>query len=291
MHACTQQFVDRTSASVRLFDSFVNLDSCVEDGFFFFFGAWIRRIRPIFSLPQLALDLRSTPTIPDSCRQRSSISLTAVPRNHVEHFFRKACQLWTRSKLPSPYQYFEKRKKKTTRPKFFSTQSTVSPLHAPSSAGTCCLHVLSELGRGAESFLATEIPVPFLYPDWWHALLAMCSWVGRCGPIPCLQARGRVPLRWSGCPIGLSLLVSELSRCHERPTAGSGSRWRERDQEVLSGCRVQREVSMATLRLWCGAWSCRPGGSVAARCSSSSVRHVRSWASSATSCSGARLRH
>ena len=33
MHACTQQFVDRTSASVRLSDSFMNLDSCVEDSF------------------------------------------------------------------------------------------------------------------------------------------------------------------------------------------------------------------------------------------------------------------
>ena len=165
MHACTQQFVDRTSASVRLFDSFVNLDSCVEDGFFFFFGAWIRRIRPIFSLPQLAFDLTSTPTIPDSCRQWSSISLTAVPRNHVEHSFRKARQLWTLSKLPSPCHYFEKRKKKTTRPKFFSTQSTVSPLQAPSSAGTCCLRVLSEwLGRGAASFLATESTGTVLIP-------------------------------------------------------------------------------------------------------------------------------
>ena len=131
-----------------------------------------------FPLPQLAFDLTSTPTIPDRCRERSSISLTAVPRNsnHVEHSFRKARQLWTLSKLPAPCHYFEKRKKTTTRtrPKFFSTQSTVSPLHAPSSAGTCCrrLHVLSELGRGAASFLATESTGPFLYPDWWHPSLA-----------------------------------------------------------------------------------------------------------------------
>ena len=34
MHACIQQSVDRTSTSVRLSDSFVNLESCVEDGFF-----------------------------------------------------------------------------------------------------------------------------------------------------------------------------------------------------------------------------------------------------------------
>ena len=164
MHACTQQFVDRTSASVRLFHSFVNLDSCVGGGFFFFFGAWICRIRPIFSLPQLAFDLTSTPTIPDSCRQRSSISLTAVPRNHVEHSFRKARQLWTLSKLPSPCHYFEKRKTTKTRPKFFSTQSTVSPLHAPSSAHTCCLHVLSELGRCAANFLAADSTGTVLIP-------------------------------------------------------------------------------------------------------------------------------
>ena len=43
--------VYRSSASVRLCDSFVNLDSCVEDGFFLFFGVWIRRIGPIFPFP------------------------------------------------------------------------------------------------------------------------------------------------------------------------------------------------------------------------------------------------
>ena len=69
---------------------------------------------------------------------------------------------------PSPCHYFEKRKTTTTtattRPKFFSTQSTVSLLHAPSSAGTWCLHVLSELGRGAASFLATESTGTVLLP-------------------------------------------------------------------------------------------------------------------------------
>ena len=83
MHACTQQFVDRSSASVRLCDSFVNLDSCVEDGFFLFFGVWIRRIGPIFSLPQLAIKLTSTPTMLDSSRHRSSISLTTAPMSSI----------------------------------------------------------------------------------------------------------------------------------------------------------------------------------------------------------------
>ena len=151
----------RTSVSVRLFDSFVNLDPCVEDGFFFFFGAWIRRIRPIFSLPQLAFDLTSTPTIPDSCRQRSSISLTAVPRNHIKHSFRKAGQLWTLSKLHSPCHYFEKRKKNN------NNKAKVFQHPIDSQSASCSLisrHVLSELGRGAASFLATESTGTVLIP-------------------------------------------------------------------------------------------------------------------------------
>ena len=66
---------------------------------------------------------------------------------------------------PRPVITSRREKTTTTRPKFFSTQSTVSPLHhAPSSAGTCCLHVLSELGRGAASFLATESTGTVLIP-------------------------------------------------------------------------------------------------------------------------------
>ena len=109
-----------------------------EDGFFLFFGVWIRRIGPIFSLPQLAIELTSTPTMLDSSRHRSSISLTTASGNHVKHSFRKARQLWTLSKLPSPCDYFEKRTKEQQGKKFFSTQSTVivSPLHPASSART-----------------------------------------------------------------------------------------------------------------------------------------------------------
>ena len=83
----------RPQLTVRLSDLFVNLDSCVEDGFFFFFGVRIRGIWPIFSLPQLTFDLTSTPSLPGSSQYRSSISLTTAPRNHVEHSFRKARQL------------------------------------------------------------------------------------------------------------------------------------------------------------------------------------------------------
>ena len=98
--------------------------------------------------------------IPDSCRQRSSVSLTAVPRNHVEHSIRKARQLWTLSKLPSPCHYFEKRKKKNNKAKVFQ-----HPFDSQSAS--CSLisrHVLSELGHCAESFLATESTGTVLVP-------------------------------------------------------------------------------------------------------------------------------
>ena len=65
---------------------------------------------------------------------------------------------------PRPVITSRREKTTTTRPKFFSTQWTVSPLHAPSSARACCLHVLSELGRGAASFLATESTGTVLMP-------------------------------------------------------------------------------------------------------------------------------
>ena len=65
---------------------------------------------------------------------------------------------------PRPVITSRREKTTTTRPKFFSTQSSVSPLHAPSSARMCCLHVLLELGRGAASFLATESTGTVLIP-------------------------------------------------------------------------------------------------------------------------------
>ena len=92
----------------------------------------------------------------------------AVSRNHVEHSFRKARQLWTLSKLPSPCHYFEKRKKKQQGQSFSAPnrQSVLFMLpHQPARAVcTCCLHVLSELGRGAASFLATGSTGTVLMP-------------------------------------------------------------------------------------------------------------------------------
>ena len=91
MHACTQQFVDRRSASVRLCDSFVNLDSCVENGFFLFFGDWNTSYWVYYSLPQLAIDLTSTPTMLDSSRHRSSISLTTAPGTEADRRSTNCC--------------------------------------------------------------------------------------------------------------------------------------------------------------------------------------------------------
>ena len=173
--------VDRSSASVRLSDSFVNLDSCVEDGSFFFFRVWIRRNGPIFSLPQHSFDLTSTPTMPGSSRHRASISLTTAPRNHVEHSFRKARQLWTLSKLPSPCDYLLWLEEKNNKAKVFQhpidshSQSTSSCLLSPHfEAGAV------GVGRGAASFLPTESTGTVLIPTLMtsiagHALLVVGS--------------------------------------------------------------------------------------------------------------------
>ena len=47
MHAHNSSSIERRP-QVRFSDSFMNLDSWVEDGFFFLFGVWIRRIGPLF---------------------------------------------------------------------------------------------------------------------------------------------------------------------------------------------------------------------------------------------------
>ena len=155
MHA-HKQFVDRSSASVQLSDSFVNLDSCVEDGFFFFFGVWISRIGPLFSLSQLASDLTSTPTMSGSSWHQWSIPLTTAPRNHVEHSFCKARQLWTLSKLPSPCDYFEKRRKEHQDKVF---QHAIDSHGQSASSSLISLHFAAGsvgIGNDAASLLATE---------------------------------------------------------------------------------------------------------------------------------------
>ena len=74
MHACTQQFVNRSSASGRLCDSFVWI-CALRMAFSSSLEFWYV-VLGYFSLPQLTIDLTDTPTMPDSRRHWSSISLT-----------------------------------------------------------------------------------------------------------------------------------------------------------------------------------------------------------------------
>ena len=169
MHACTQhcqQFVDRSSASVRLCDSFVNLDSCNEDGFFLFFGIWIRRTGPIFSLPHLAIDLTSTPTMLDSSRHRSSISLTTAPGIISSILFGKHVSFEHSVSSPRPV-ITSRREEKNSKAKVFQ-----HPIDSHSQSASSCLispHFAAGavgVSRGAPSFLATctESTVTVLIP-------------------------------------------------------------------------------------------------------------------------------
>ena len=162
MHACTQQFVDWSSASVRLCDSFVNLDSCVEDGFFLFFGVWIHRIGPIFSLPQLAIELTSTPMMLDSSRHRSSISLPPGTMSSI--LFAKHVSFEHSVSSPRPV-ITSRREEKNNKAKVFQ-----HPIDSHSQSASSCLispHFAASavgVGRGAASFLATESTGTVLIP-------------------------------------------------------------------------------------------------------------------------------
>ena len=154
----------RRSASVRLCDSFVNLDSCVEDGFFLFFGVWIRRSGPIFSLPQLAIDLTSTPTMLDSSRRRSSISLTTAPGTMSSILFAKQVSFEHSVSSPRPV-ITSRREEKNNKAKVFQHQ-----IDSHSQSASSCLispHFAAGavgVGRGAASFLATESTGTVLIP-------------------------------------------------------------------------------------------------------------------------------
>ena len=73
-----------------------------------------------FSLAQLTFDLTGMPTMSNSSRHRSSISL---PRNHVRYSFRRARQLWTLNHLLSPCDCFEKRRRHQRPNKSFSASN------------------------------------------------------------------------------------------------------------------------------------------------------------------------
>ena len=165
MDACTQQFVDRSSATVRLRHSFANLDSCVDDAFFLFFGVWIRLIGAIFSLPQLTIDLADTPTMPARSRHRSSISLTSAPGTISNILFAKHVSF--QYLVSSPYPVFTSREeKKRTWQKLFSTQSTVIFTQAASSCPISPHFAAGAVGVGcgAATSLATESTGTVLVP-------------------------------------------------------------------------------------------------------------------------------
>ena len=159
IHACKQQFIDQTSASVRLSDSFMNLDSCVEDGFFFLFGVWIRRIGPLLFPSPTRFDLASTPTVLDSSRHRSSISLTTAP----SILFAKDISF--EELVSSPRLVITSRRKENVNNKAYFFQYLIDG-HGQS-ASSCLIspHFAAVgVGSGAASFLATESTGTVLIP-------------------------------------------------------------------------------------------------------------------------------
>ena len=110
----------------------------------------------LFFHSKFGFDLTSTPTIADSSRHRSSISLISAYWNHVEHSFRGARPLWTLSRLPSPCDYFEQRRNINNKTKGFQhridSQFTASSCLISPHLATCAV----EVGPGAASFLAKE---------------------------------------------------------------------------------------------------------------------------------------
>ena len=123
---------------------------------FLFFGVWIRRIGLIFSLPQLAFDLTSTPTMLDSSRHRSSISLTTASGNNVKHSFAKHVSVEHSVSFPRPV-ITSRREEKNNKAKVFQ-----HPIDSHSQSASSCLinpHFAARavgVGRCAASFLATE---------------------------------------------------------------------------------------------------------------------------------------
>ena len=157
MHACTQQ-----SVSVRLSDSFMNLDWWIEDGLFFFFGVWIRRIGPLFSLPQLAFDLTNTLTITDSSRHRSSISLTTAPRSIL---FAKHVSFEHSVSSPRPVVTSRRKENINNKANIFQhpiDSHSQSVLSCPTSPHFAAGAV--GVGCGAASFLATKRTGTVLIP-------------------------------------------------------------------------------------------------------------------------------
>ena len=167
MHACicTQQSVDRTSAS----DSALWL---VREFEFVRWGwpfplLWSLNTSywAYFSLPQLAFDLTSTATMSDSSRYRLSISLTTAPRNHVDILFAKHVRCGHSVSSPRPLITSRREENVNNKAKVFQhqidshSQSASSRLISPHFAAGAV-----GAGRSAASFLATESTGTVLLP-------------------------------------------------------------------------------------------------------------------------------
>ena len=119
-----------------------------------------------FSLPQLAIVLTDTPTMPDSSRHRSSISLTTstAPGTMSSILFAKHVSF--EHSVTSPYPVFtSRREEKNNKAKVFqhpidshSQSASSCPISPQFTAGAV------RVGRGAASFLATESTRTVLIP-------------------------------------------------------------------------------------------------------------------------------
>ena len=164
MYACTQQFVDRSTASVQLCDSVVNLDSCVEDGFFLFFGVWIRHIGPIFPFPnsQSTWQVRLRCLIAADTDRRSYSPLPPGTMSSI--LFTKHVSFEHSVSSPRP-AITSRREEKNNKAKVFqhpidshsqsASSCPISPHFAAGAVG---------VGRVAASFLATESTGTVLIP-------------------------------------------------------------------------------------------------------------------------------
>ena len=137
---------------------------------------WIRSLRMPFSSSlelgyvvmgyifpsQLAMDLTDTPTMPDSSRRRSSISLTTAPETMSSILFAKHVSF--EHSVSSPFPVFtSRREEKNNKANVFQhpidshSQSScpISPHFAAGAVG---------VGRGAASLLATESTGTVLIP-------------------------------------------------------------------------------------------------------------------------------
>ena len=108
------------------------------------------------ALPQLAIDLTDTPTMPDSSRHRSSISLTTAPGTMSRILFAKHVS-FEHSVSSLTLCLLTEERKINNKAKVF--QHPIDSHRQPTSSCPIIPHFAAgavRVGRGAASFLATE---------------------------------------------------------------------------------------------------------------------------------------